>query len=161
MQFVEYANGTPVSGTLVHDIWSFAKSIWQGFYGQGMTPEIWGSMLRAVEDEYICEMETKWPMLCCCDNHWKVNFLVTQTYFQWYCQYDNKMKKLKANAAKLGGNKPAAKKCRIMTEKPNSEPSPPSEVQGSVAPTPIHKTSFRDKDINKLLPPQVKEQQLI
>jgi len=124
MQFIEYANGTPVSGTLAHDIRSFAKSIWQGFYNRGMTPETWGSMSRAVEDEYICKMETKWPMLCYCDNHWKVNFLATQTYSQWYCQYDDKMKKLKANAAKPGGDKPAVKKHRITTEEPNSEPSP-------------------------------------
>ena len=28
MQFLEDANGTPVNGTLVHDIQSFTKSIW-------------------------------------------------------------------------------------------------------------------------------------
>ena len=35
------------------------------------------------------------------------------------------------------------------------------EVQDGVAPTPIHETSFGDKDIDKLPPPQVKEQRPI
>ena len=82
MQFLEDADGTLVNGTLAHDIRSFAKSIWRGFYDRGMAPKTWGSMSRAVEDEYIREMETRWPLLRYCDNHLKVNHLATQTYSQ-------------------------------------------------------------------------------
>ena len=126
-----------------------------------MAPKIWGSVLRAVEDKYIREMETRWPLLRYCDNYWKVNHLATQTYSQWFCRY-KKTKALKAaNAAKPGGNKPAAKKHKITTMEPDSKPSPPPEEQDGVAPTPIHETLFGDKDIDELPPPQVEEQRPI
>ena len=161
MQFLENADRTPVNGTLVHDIQSFAKSIWQGFYDQGMAPKTWGSVSRAIKDKYICKMETRWPLLRYCDNHWKVNHLATQTYSQWFRRYKKTKALEAANAAKPGGDKPAAKKRKITTIEPDSEPSPPPEEQDGVAPTLIHKTSFGDEDIDKLPPPQVKEQQPI
>ena len=134
--YIEDINGTPVSGTTVGDIREFARLIWRGFYDRGLTPETWGNISKEVRDHYVHEMETQWPVLRYCENHWKANKVATSIYSQWYHPYDKKMKELKAK------NGPSTKKCR-MTEEPGVASSP-SEVQDDIAPAPTCETPPED-----------------
>ena len=77
-----------------------------------------------VRDEYIQVMETKWPMLCYCENHWKVHTITTINYPTWYCGCIRREVGIKDNDEDY--DEPVTKKCKTtMEEASNSESSPP------------------------------------
>src|SRR5712691_7180504 len=63
MLYIENDDGNPVSGSMAAAIRDFARSIWRGFHQQGMAPEKWGDVSKAVKDDYIHDMEKEWTVL--------------------------------------------------------------------------------------------------
>jgi hypothetical protein len=59
MLYIEHANGQPVSGTIAAEIQDFARSIWQGFYLQGMALKKWGDIDKGTKEDYLYEMENE------------------------------------------------------------------------------------------------------
>jgi hypothetical protein len=76
-------------------------------------------------------MESEYPILRLCNNHWKANAVATAIYSQWYRTYDKKMKPCQDNDNSNGddssngnnsdddpgdgSNGPPRKKARTMT----------------------------------------------
>ncbi|KAI0291862.1 hypothetical protein BC826DRAFT_1105790 [Russula brevipes] len=90
MLYIENADGSAISGTLASEIREFARSIWRGFYLQGIGPERWGDASKQIRDEFFREIEGTFTVLRYCDNHWKANAIATSIYSQWYHSFDRK-----------------------------------------------------------------------
>jgi len=100
MQFIEEADGRPISSTQAEDIRAFARTIWTDLYARGLALKTWGNASRKVHDEYEREMETRWPVLRYCSNHWKTHHIATKNYSQWYGRRETNETEAKAPAKK-------------------------------------------------------------
>jgi len=147
MLYVEDANGISVRGFVASQIRKLAWSIWVGFYERGMAPKSWGYASKVVKDEYIREMEKKWPVLRYCENNWKSDAITTTFYPPWYRGYSSK-EEPKDDRRSCDG--PTAKKRRTTTEEPNDTSSPPPEMtpfeditEPGVEPGPSHSATSR------------------
>jgi hypothetical protein len=112
MQYLEGADGEPIDGRAAADIREFARKIWAGFYDQGMAPERWNYAKPNVRDEYIHEMELRWPVVRYCENHWKAHRIATDNYPQWYKNHCRK----RPGGEATKSDEPAAKKQRTIIE---------------------------------------------
>jgi hypothetical protein len=92
MLYIEDANGMPIDGNIAGGIREHARSIWRSLYERGIAPETWGQATMEVREKYCREMESEYPVLRLCNNHWKVNAIATAIYSQWHRTYDKKMK---------------------------------------------------------------------
>jgi len=90
MTYVEQSDGKSIGGRDAEDICRYARSIWIDLYSWGMAPKKWGDAPRSVQDQYARDMENKWPVLQLCANSWKVHYLATKNYPQWYKSYHKK-----------------------------------------------------------------------
>lgn len=97
MLYIEDANGSPIDGNIASGMRDFARSIWRSLYDRGIAPETWGQATKEVRGEYCREMESEYPVLRLCNNHWKANAVATAIYSQWYRTYDKKMKPCQDN----------------------------------------------------------------
>ena len=100
-------------------------------------PPKWRDATLRVQDEYTAEMERRWPVLRYCENHWKVRYLATKNYPQWYGKYEEKMKKAKNNQT----DELPLKKPKNMIED-NDTGNCQSDVETDAAP------EVSDRDIN-------------
>jgi hypothetical protein len=91
MQYLEEVNGTMVNGNKAGNIQEHTCTIWRGFYTKGIVPVRWGEGSKELQDQYCSEMESQFPILCYCDNHWKAHTIMTTIYSQWYHSWDEKM----------------------------------------------------------------------
>ena len=91
MLYVEDASGTPIDGNIASGMRDLARSIWRSLYERGIAPETWGQATKEVREEYFQDMESNYPVLRLCDNHWKANSLATTIYSQWYKTYDKRV----------------------------------------------------------------------
>ena len=91
--YIEEADGTPVSATTIAKIRLFARSIWIGAFERGKAPKTWGDASKELRDEYLHEMESHWGVLQYCQSHWKADTLATLAYSPWYRYYSVKMNK--------------------------------------------------------------------
>jgi len=110
--YLEQSDGTPLSGKKVGAIRAYARSIWVDLYTRGMAPKKWSNASRRVHDEYVLEMENRWPILRYCQDHWKAHLITTKNYSQWYIPYDKRTRE--DNEKETKG--PAPKKLKMMTE---------------------------------------------
>jgi hypothetical protein len=132
--YIENVDGTPVDGSVVTAMREDARSIWESFSRRDIAPRKWGKATMEVRDEYVRVMETKWPMLRYCENHWKVHAIATINYPAWYRGCVRREIGLKDDDE--GCDEPVAKKCKTtMEEASDSESSPPPEVQGDIVAT--------------------------
>jgi hypothetical protein len=90
MLYIEDADGLPIDGNIAGGMREFARSIWRSLYERGIAPETWGQATKEVREEYCQEMESEYPVLRLCNNHWKANALATAIYSQWRRIYDRK-----------------------------------------------------------------------
>lgn len=135
--YIEESDGTPIPGLRAAEIREFARSIWKGLYSRGLAPPKWRDATLRVQDEYTAEMERRWPVLGYCENHWKVRYLATKNYPQWYGKYEEKMKKAKNNQT----DEPPLKKPKNMIEDDDTG-NCQSDVETDAAP------EVSDRDIN-------------
>jgi len=82
---------------------SICKDDLDGPYARGLAPKTWGNASRKDHNKYEREMETWWPVLRYCSNHWKTHHIATKNYSQWYGHRETNKTEAKA---------PAKKKCR-------------------------------------------------
>jgi hypothetical protein len=75
-----------------------------------MAPSKWYNMSREVLDQYVLNIENRWPVLHLYDNHWKVNAIMTSIYSQWYKRYH---KKMVATGEKNKGEEQVQKRAKI------------------------------------------------
>ena len=150
MTFLEEADGTAIGGLLAGEIRRTARTVWRGLYKRDLAPKKWSNALSAALDEYTREMETRWPILRYCSNHWKALHIATKNYSQWYKTYHNKM----GVAHNTETTEPAHKKRRTATEDDDTsehEAHPETDAASEVSdndddiPTP----SMRDDNVRE------------
>ena len=137
--YVEKEDGTPICGETAGKMRLVSRQIWVELYERGDAPETWGQVSLAASNKYIREMESRWPILRYCEDHWKVHALATQNYSQWYRWYDEK----KTREKSMGRASKRAKPSRIegnanrASERLDSESqADPGELDGWRAQTP-------------------------
>ena len=135
MTYIEHSDGTAINGRLAAKIRRYARSIWMDFYPRDMAPDKWGDVRRKPLDEFTREMEKKFPVLRYCEDHWKVNYVATKNYPQWYKSYHQKMLVLKGK--KKETNEPPQKKRRTrIKDDDDSHCQSDSETDTVDGPTP-------------------------
>jgi hypothetical protein len=92
-RYIEDECGLPIDGGEAGQIRNHARSLWRDLYARQMAPQKWSDATRSVQDQYAREMEKKWPVLRLCADHWKVHYIATKNYPQWYKFYHKKMGK--------------------------------------------------------------------
>jgi hypothetical protein len=131
MQYIENGDRTPIAGTLAADMREFACSLWCGFHGRSAAPETWGNATKAIREEFYYEMESKFYVLCLCDNHWKSQTIAMTIYSQWHGNFVKKHEAVKEEDN--SDDEPAMK--RLKVAKTDSSPEPMLS-HGSVTVTP-------------------------
>ncbi|KAI9433274.1 hypothetical protein H4582DRAFT_2082423 [Lactarius indigo] len=129
MQYIENADGTPITGDVAAEIWDYACSLWRQLDKCKAAPEKWGNTLKDIRENYYFEMESKFYVLRLCENHWKSQAIATAIYSQWY----NRFVKKRGCAVKSEGDtgeEPAAKRPRGAKNKP--PPGPTSDDAASI-----------------------------
>jgi len=147
MQFIKEADRQPISSMQAEDIQAFARTIWTDLYARGLAPKTWGNASRKVHDKYEREMETWWPVLRYCSNHWKTHHIATKNYSQWYGRHETNETEAKA---------PAKKKCRTTIGDDNTGVTRPTrtwrltqcparlQTRIATSPYPLRKVPTRD-----------------
>jgi len=112
--YLKLSDGTPIGGKKAMDVQAYARSIWVDLYTRGIAPKKWSKASRTVHKEYAREMETRWPILQYCENHYKAHLLTTKHYSQWYKTHHMAQTIGKDNNKET--NRPPSKKFKTMVE---------------------------------------------
>ncbi|KAH7905504.1 hypothetical protein BJ138DRAFT_1118410 [Hygrophoropsis aurantiaca] len=83
LQFVEDQNGMPVDGFRATQMKSLARDIFALFASRDSAPKHWSKADLNIKNAYRAEMYRQFPELRCCENHWKVDKIATDTYSNW------------------------------------------------------------------------------
>ena len=82
-----------------------ARKFWNELLGSGRAPTCWGDLPQDAEDEFVHILETEFPWIRLCDDHWKAKRIGTNHYSQWYGKA--LQRKLKKEAERLAAQKAA------------------------------------------------------
>jgi len=144
-KYLEQTNGTPIGGRQAADIRAYARSIWIDFDKRNVAPRKWSHAPRSLQDEYVRDMETQWPVLHYCENHWKVQHIATNNYPQWY---KNRHMSSKADNTETKG--PAQKRRKVEdNDTGDHEADPDTDTD--------HDASDLDEDSNIASPSWLEE----
>ncbi|KAH9074394.1 hypothetical protein EDB83DRAFT_2516214 [Lactarius deliciosus] len=126
MQYIENADGTPITGDVAAEMRSHARSIWTELNDRNIAPSKWGDASKNIRENYYFEMESEFYVLRLCDNHWKSQAIATSIYSQWHGRF--------ATGQVTGKKRDAIKSEDGPSEEPaaKSDPSPgPTSDQAS------------------------------
>lgn len=96
MLWIETEDGEIIDGHLAADMRRHARSIWRQFVLAGVAPEKWGQAGVQVQTLFIVEMETRYPVLALCDDHWKARKIATGFYPSFYQRNRDGLKSIKS-----------------------------------------------------------------
>jgi hypothetical protein len=144
MMYLEDTDGKPIDGRLAAEIREFARTIWADLYDRGMAPQKWSVATKTVRDEYADEMESNWPVVGYCDNHWKAHAIATANYPQWLKTY--REKKLEQS------DKPARKRRKTVLEDDENGESESESVSVTDRDSPMFEEVDENEDSNPSTP---------
>ena len=76
-------DGNLVSKSTMHAVREEARSFYLLLLRDGKAPHVWGEAPIDVRNELLYRLETSFPFLRYCDNHWKAKKVATNGYSQW------------------------------------------------------------------------------
>ncbi|KAH9028891.1 hypothetical protein EDB85DRAFT_1892326 [Lactarius pseudohatsudake] len=132
MQYIENADGTPITGDVAADMRSFARSLWVELNTRHIAPPKWGDASMTIRENFHFEMESKFYVLRLCDNHWKSQAIATAIYSQWHGRFVTGQVTSKKRAVKSEDDpneEPAAKRHRAAKSDPS--PGPTSDCESN------------------------------
>ena len=94
--YMENEDGMPISGATVGQMRAVARTVWIKLFERGKAPSTWGKASLEARNLYYSELEKRWGLLQCCENHWKADALATANYSQWYLAHKARMASYKA-----------------------------------------------------------------
>jgi hypothetical protein len=94
--YIENEDGMPVSGATVGQMRVAAQMVWIKLFERGKALSTWGKASLEARNLYYSELEKRWGLLQCCENHWKADALATANYSQWYLAHKARMAFYKA-----------------------------------------------------------------
>ncbi len=121
MQYIENADGSPISGDYAAEMREFTRSIWRGLDKRKAAPEKWGDATKDVRKHFYFEMEKEFYMLRLCENHWKSQAIATAIYSQWCRVYVKKCRAVKDEDDL--DEEPATKRPRVAKSEPTPGPT--------------------------------------
>lgn len=83
MRYIQSEDGETIDGIYASEIRRFARGLWQKYLDSQMAPKKWGAANGDINKLYNNEMETAFPELRLCENHWKTTHIATQYYPTW------------------------------------------------------------------------------
>ncbi|KAH9174060.1 hypothetical protein EDB89DRAFT_2068003 [Lactarius sanguifluus] len=87
MQYIENADGTPITGDVAADMRTFVRSLWFKLNNRKIALAKWGDASKDIHENYYFEMESEFYVLRLCDNHWKSQAIATGIYSQWHGRF--------------------------------------------------------------------------
>jgi hypothetical protein len=87
MLFVENDQGQPIDGRRASAIRSLANNVFQQLKNHGSAPSTWSQAGNDIKKHYNSEMETQFPELQLCADHWKAQSIATLTYPSWHSNH--------------------------------------------------------------------------
>ncbi|KAH9012667.1 hypothetical protein EDB83DRAFT_2321882 [Lactarius deliciosus] len=87
MQYIENADGTPITGNVAAEMRSHARSLWTELNDRNIALSKWGDVSKNIRENYYFEMESEFYVLQLCDNHWKSQAIATSIYSQWHGRF--------------------------------------------------------------------------
>jgi hypothetical protein len=152
--YIEDANGAPVSAKTITRMRLLARSIWIGAFERGKAPKTWGDASKELQDEYLYEMESHWGVLRYCQNHWKADILATLAYSPWYRHYNAKMTREQSQIPK----ERESKRYKTAVSEVDVVHTPEPDAQASPLGTPTPEGLVEDSDDAPSAPsPQVEQ----
>jgi hypothetical protein len=82
--FMEEEDGSEVTKTTKKAIGNAAKGLFNRLLQDGVAPTTWGQATLDAQHALIHSLETQFPFLRFCKNHWKSRMVATNSYSQWY-----------------------------------------------------------------------------
>ena len=82
--YMEDENGNPIQEQKRAAAHSTAKKFFSLLLEQGQAPTTWRAASIDIDNELIHMLESDYPFLRLCDNHWKARQVATNSYSQWY-----------------------------------------------------------------------------
>jgi hypothetical protein len=82
--YMEDENGEDVPEATRKAIRKMARGLFELLLMHKKAPATWGSVPLDTQTELIFRLETQYPFLQLCANHWKADMVATNSYSQWY-----------------------------------------------------------------------------
>ena len=82
--YMEDENGNKVPENTRKAIRKRAKGLFNQLLQGGVAPATWGGVPLDVQHQLIFQLESEFPFLRLCANHWKSMMVATNSYSQWY-----------------------------------------------------------------------------
>ncbi|KAF9780409.1 hypothetical protein BJ322DRAFT_1023692 [Thelephora terrestris] len=82
--YMEDENGEDVPESTRKAVCKMARGLFQLLLTHKKAPTTWGSVPLDTQTELIFRLETQYPFLRLCANHWKADMVATNSYSQWY-----------------------------------------------------------------------------
>jgi hypothetical protein len=82
--YMEDENGEQIPEATRYTARGEAKAFFNLLMERGRAPPIWGDVSIDAKNELIHILESRFPFLRLCDDHWKANKIATNSYSQWY-----------------------------------------------------------------------------
>ena len=76
-------DGAPVSRSTMDAVRQEARLYYFLLLGNGKAPHVWGEAPIDIRNELLYRLETAFPFLRYCENHWKAKKVATNSYSQW------------------------------------------------------------------------------
>ena len=84
LSYMEDENGCLIPPTTRDAVDAMARSFFRQLMRNGLAPPDWGEAAPDACNEMIYRLETGFPRLRFCENHWKAKRVATNSYLQWY-----------------------------------------------------------------------------
>lgn len=82
--YMEDEDGNEVPKKTMDAVRNMAKGFFSLILEKGRAPAKWGDASIDIENELIHMLESSFPFLRLCENHWKVKQVAKNSYSQWY-----------------------------------------------------------------------------
>ena len=82
--YMEDENGNEVPENTRKAVRKRAKGLFNQLLQGGVAPATWGGAPLDVQHQLIFQLESEFPFLRFCANHWKSTMVATNSYSQWY-----------------------------------------------------------------------------
>ena len=81
---MEDKDGNEIPGAKKKAIRQRARALFNGLLEGRVAPTTWGNVSLDAQNRLINTLETEFPILQLCENHWKSTMVATNSYSQWY-----------------------------------------------------------------------------
>lgn len=107
--FMEQSDGTQVSDKDKQAVRRTARAFFEALLKNNRAPTTWGNAPINIQHQLINVLETEYPFLRFCDQHWKSLQVATNSYSQWYITAISRKTGIEAREAVKGATKKSAK----------------------------------------------------